>query len=1324
MLAIQKNPESIAAYTGLAQVLADRPQIVSQILNDRPQALLDPSLLRSFNERLTDPAFTPVLAEMKKLIDGLSKDPSPAVSVLDLMVARNERSYEAYLTRGQFIRSHVNDPLIRTGVLRSRAPESADQFKAVISKAFDDAKRGLDLAPNDWRVLLFAAQVALAQDLTKQAREWAQRASDLAPGNPESYLILASVAMREKRPRETVEVLARGVRATQDDPVLLWTLADLRIEAKEFAEATKLVERLEKKAEWARPIAQYLSARMMIAEAKWAEACRLLEVAGPDLKTWPQIYQASQFWRAQCYTRLGRDDLAVGAYRAALEIDPRWAAGRLALAESLRAQGRIDEAIVELRQVRNLPNPPPEAAISFLRLAVLQNLSKPSNERDWDPIERELSAIIKQHSTAEAFLLAAEVDVAKGRIDDALRLLNSATDTHSKEAGLWSARVSLASRRKDWNESERLLSAMREQVGDEVSFRLTKAEYLVRRFGAARKNDLRTLADAPQTYSAADRLALAAGLARAAVSIQDYEHAERLWQTAADSDPTNLQIALQLFDLALQTGKLEAMKTALDKVDAIESGPKSRQDQGTEKHTGPISLYGDALSLVIRAKQKKDNALFDQALAELAEARTRRPGWSRIAALIAEIKDSRGRTDQALESYLEAIRLGDRNPRVIGRTLTILFDQKDYPRAELVIRELQDEKSPFSMELTRFASEASVRNRDVERGLDLARKAAAESKNVNDRVWLATVLQLSDKASEAESELRNARDAAPKDVTAWIALIQFYATARKTELAQKTLDEFLEARAQIDPKPTQVALAYMYQLVGRMKEAEAAYNAALKAAPDDLQVLKQVIAFKFQLGRVSEAESRLREVLTSRAKSASAENLAWARRTLAFSLASRGTYPRYVEATKLIDKNLRELPASDVDLRAQALVYASFPTAISRSQALESFAKLEQRGGLTDEDRIVFARLLALKNWDKSSQIFREVVTHSKDPRHIAAYVDALLNRSLWADAEESIKRLEELSPNDFTTADLHARALVGQKRYGEAFDRLIAAANDSSGTGAALAKRRLASLRLEAIGEELTRQKLDDEARRFFAQAEAYIRGSSGGPGKPSVDHLRFLIRRRRSAEILDEFDRLCEGASQAGLDEACTACASLTIEDHKILERIEQSIARSAQERPTPALWASLAAIQDRMGKYDDEESSLRRALALDGTRIEALNNLAYILSIRKKDLTEARALANKAVSQAGPLPAILDTLALVDLVSGQSRAAQADSARAVSDDPSALHLFHRAEAQLLGGNREAARDSLQKAINLGLTPALMHPLEVGRFQELRAMLGPNRS
>jgi tetratricopeptide (TPR) repeat protein len=1348
-VAIQKNPHSIAAYRELATILGDRPQLLTslaQIFSDPPEIPPDESFTKPLQACLTDPAFKTTAAQLKELNDSTTVR-SPAVALLDLMVDRNEANYEAYLTRGQFIGNHINDPLVRAEILGSGA--AATDRKAVISKAFEDAQQALKRAPAESRVLLFAAQMALASESFKQAREWAQKASDLAPENSASYLILASVDMREKRTREAIEVLARGATATNDAPVLLWTLADLRIDAKEFTEAKNLVDRLEKKAEWARPIGQYLRARVAIlADANWAEAGRMLETAGPDLKTWPQ-YQSAQFWRAQCYRQQGRDDLAVGAYRAALEVDSRWAAGRLALVESLRALGRIDEAIVELRQVKNLRNPPlpPQAAISYLRLEVVQNLSKPSNERDWGPIEKDLkdlSDIIKQDSPADPALLAAEVEVAKGKIDDAQRRLGRATDEHPKEPSLWSARISLASRRKDWNESERLLGEMRNRVGDDASFRLSKADYLVRRFPridgaigegivgilcAARKRDLRALADAPSTYSAADRLKLAEGLARAAAAIQDYEQAERLLRTVAESNPANLQIAVQLFDLALQTGKLEAVEKALEKVEAIESGATSQQDQATGRHLGPISLYGEALRLVLRARQEHNDSLFDQALEKLAEARTRRPGWSRVAALIAEIHDSRGKTDEALDSYVEAIRERDRDPRVIGKTLKLLSDKQDFARTESVIGEILDEKLPFSMELTRVASEASVRTGDFERGLELAKKAAAESKDVKDHVWLATVLQLSNKASEAESEFRKVRDAARKDTGAWIALIQFYAMTRKAELAQKTLEEFLEAQPKLDPKPTPQAVAFAYQLVGRMKEAEAAYDAGVKAAPDDFKALQAAINFKLQLGRASEAESRLREVLTSRAKSASAETLAWARRALAISLAIHGSFASHVEAEKLIDKNLRETPSSDADLRAQAIVCASFPSGASRSKALKSFAQLEQRpGALTSDDRIVYAQLLAAaRDWKKSSEVFRDVVTQSKEPRHVAhvvAYVDALLNQSKWDDAVDWVNRLEELAPNDFTTADLHARALVGQKQYDKAFDRLVTAVRDPSSQLAALARRRLASVRLESIGEELTRQKRDKEARRFFAQAEAYLSATPGrGDWESSSLRLQFLIRRHRSAEALEEFDRLCAGAFPDRIDEACKACASLAIEDRKLLEGLEQSIGRIAQQSPTPAVWVSLAAIQDRMGKYDDEEKSLRRALALDGNRIEALNNLAYILSVRKKDLPDARLLVQKAISQAGPLAAILDSQALVELMSGQLESAQEHSKLAAADDPSATHWFHLAEAQFLGGNRRDARDSWRKAIDAGLSVGSLHPLEIGSFQELQAQLEPNR-
>ncbi|HEV3304151.1 MAG TPA: tetratricopeptide repeat protein, partial [Planctomycetaceae bacterium] len=1308
--ACQNNPASIAAYERLAKILADRPQTLSD------QSL--PNILKVDSE--LDPAAKPAESvELKTLIE-LGTGASPALSVIDLMLKRNQQSYEAHLGHGQFFKAHLSDALVRAAIVKGEQHEGEARQK-MLATASDDAHQALRLAPSDLRCLLFAAQVALTKASTAaaekeklqaiaDAKRLAQRACDQDPSNVESYLILASIDLREKKRQEAVNRLAQGLTATHGEPVLLWTLADLRIDANEIEEASALVDRL-KSVEPARPIAQYLSARMLIAKSKWAEARRLLEASGPDLKAWPQIYQACQFWRAQCYSRLGRDDLAVGAYHAALEVDPSWATGRLALAETLRAQGRIDESIAEFRQ---LPDGP-DTKMARLRLEVLQNLAKPQRERNWAEVEEKLNAVIKQKSTADALLLLAEIRVAQDKIEGARQLLREALSVHSAEATLWSALVSLASRREDWNESERILREMRQKLGDNVAFRLTNAEYLVRRFGSARKNDLRALAVPPATLSSSDRFNLNVGMARMAAAVQDYEQAERLWKAAADDDPGNLQIPLFLFDLALQMGKTDAMKQALDRVEAIE-------------HSGPISLYGKALQLVIEAKDKKDDKRFDLALSELEEARLRRPGWFKIASLVAEIHDSRGNQKKALENYLEAIQQGERNSRVIARAFGLLYEQKEYARAEAIVRELQDEKAPFSMELTRIASEASVRTGDLDRALTLAQTAARDSKNVKDRLWLATVLQLYPKTSEAESEFQRARTAAPTDPSTWIALIQFYSTTGKTELARQTLEQFQVSKAKIDP----VVLAYAYQLTGRTQDADKTYDAVMKTAPGDFSKFMAAITYKLRLGHNAEVESLLRKFLDSSEASKSPLNRVRVRRTLATLLAASGAYPKYLEAHELIKKNLKESSEPDLDLRTEAIVDASFPTNASRERAMQSFAKLDQRPGiLTPEDRLVFAKLLSLssQHWAESSKIFLEVVRQSKETRYIAAYVDALLGHAVWDEADVWIKRLEEIAPNDFLTADQHARLLVGRQRYPEAFKRLVAAVGNQAGSASApaasatLGKRHFASMRLETMGNDLMRLKRAEEAGRFFNQAEAYLASPDGGPAKPSVEHLQFLIRRRRNAEILEEFDRLCEGASAKALDEVSLAVAALRIDDPKVVERLEQSVGRIAGQHPTPALWVALATLQDRLRKYDEEESSLRRALQLDGKRTEALNNLAYILALRKKNLSEARQLVKKAIDQVGPRAAVVDSLALVELMDGQADAAQANSANVVVDDPSGVHLFHLAQGQLLTGNRQAARESLQNAIKVGLTPASLHPLEVARFEELRAQLEPSR-
>jgi cellulose synthase operon protein C len=1227
-----------------------------------------------------------------------------SVTVLNEMVSRNSSNAESYIARGRFLQSHIGDPLIRARLVGAHARADSERPREFLRKVSVDAHRAIELAPNDPRALLFAANVAIALDSRDEARRHAEQASRIDRADPTSYLVLASVALREKQPAEAAGFLMRGLDAS-GDLVLLWSLANLRMDMNNVSEAKALVNRLEK-ARAPRPVLQYLGARLLIAESKWAEAIRQLKSLGGDLKRWPDLDKGSHFWLGQCYARLGREDLSVGAFRAALGIDPFWTPARLNLAESLRALGRIDEALVEFQRIEQSPDAPPQLSAALQRLTVLRILSRPVNERDWTAVEAHLDAALIKRPAVELVLLKAQILAAKGKTQQARQTLLVAIDAFPKELDLSSALVALASRGEKWDEAERALRDMQARFKDGVAYRLARADYLVRRYGASGKGALRSLAEPPSTWTTADRLNLALGLGLAALTVQDLLQAQKQFGLVADAEPANLQIRLMLVDLAWQTGRVDDLTKPLAEIRTLEED-------------GPYWRYGEALRLAILAKRNKDEALFDQAVGQLSEARLRRTNWSKVPVLVAEINDVRGRPDAAMESYLAAFDLGERAPGMVARLLGLLFERREYVKVETIIRKLQDENAPFSIELTRLASQTAVRTGEFGRALALARKSAAQSGDPRDRIVLGQVLQIAGETADAEAELRRATTLMPKDAAAWIALIQFYATSGRNDLAKKKIDE---AKIKIDPKQAPAALAYAYELIGAHQEADQAYEAAVRTTPDNFEARRLSIEFKIRVGRMKEAQQRLYELLASRSPAINLENRAWVRRTLALAVAAAGTFTEYVEAQQLIEENLRQFPQSDVDHRVRALVNVLFPNRDNHDRAIRELESLLNRPGiLSDNDRIVLAKLyLSGGQWVKASQTFRDVMTRSKDLRHIAAYVEALLQQKELAEAEVWVRHLEEIAPSEFAIVHLRARLLARQRRFGEAFDRIVAAHDHDPGDAKTRSQRRVAaSLLLEEIADDLTATDRTDLAHRFLNQAEGYLASGPGGATTASLDHLRFLVRHGRNAEAITAFDRLRGRGNDEEIASGCIVFASMRTHDLLLLGRLERLLARVAQQRPIVSAWVSLGTVQDRLGRYDAAEESYRKALALDGTRVDALNNLAYLLALRKKNLAEAQTLIERAIAQVGPRGPFLDSRAIVELASGRQDAALADSERAASESASAVYFFHQARVRLVSGQPDAARASMQKALALGLTATTIHPLEAGAYQELEIRL-----
>ena len=400
----------------------------------------------------------------------------------------------------------------------------------------------------------------------KEARDYADQATREEPNNAECYLVLASIELHERRVKEACECLDRGLQATDGAPALLWTLANLRLETNDIQQAQILIDRL-RPVEVARPIVRYLTARIRIIEAKWAEATHELESVEGELKRWPQLYKDAQLRLAQCYMRLGREDWSVGAYRAALEVDPEFTPARVGLADTLRTQGRVDEAIVELRRLRQRPDAPAHTDAELLRLTILKTLGQPPAERNWTGIDAQLREVLKQPFSVDVALLEAEVELGKDQSDAATRTLRAALEKSPKDVRLWTALTSLASRLEHWEDTERFLREMQRQLGDRVAVRLARGGSLVRRYGASRSDQLRSLAEAPN-FSPSDQLDLLFPIGRLALSVADYDLTQRLWRKVADAEPANLQIRLLLIDLASQREKLEDLAKLLTEVEA------------------------------------------------------------------------------------------------------------------------------------------------------------------------------------------------------------------------------------------------------------------------------------------------------------------------------------------------------------------------------------------------------------------------------------------------------------------------------------------------------------------------------------------------------------------------------------------------------------------------------------------------------------------------------------------------------------------------------------------------------------------------------------
>jgi tetratricopeptide (TPR) repeat protein len=1248
----------------------------------------------------------------------------------DRMVEANLKDPQAYLIRGYR----------RCG-------------REMFDGAVRDAESALKLHADDIGGLHLAAISCQAAKQLDKAREYAIRGIAIAPHDYRMYEVLAQLELSKQQPDEALKWLKKGVDA-EGPPMLWWRLGSLQLAKGKFADARETAEALRTKAFPPAQVqatqigpglyADLLDAQIEQVQGHWVNAAKRFSSLGLELKSAPDLAKQAYYSLGKSYDQLADPKKALDAYRQAVDADPMWVPGREAVAAGLASLGRIPEALEEQNSLTKLKDAPPAAWAELVRLSIMNTSRLPVDQRDWGTATDQLARFAMQAGTTAAVpVLRAELFVAQNKDADAEKLITAERDKDPKEITFWLAGIDLAIRGKHWDQANQLLEGAAKQFGDRVPLRLARANYLARKGEKDSGEVLRKLGEKSKEFSRQDQQRLWRGMLPAVLAVKDFFQAQQLCRLLMAEYPDDLRVRLELFDLAAQAKDFQLMDTALDEIQRVESG-------------GPIWHYASAFRLMLSVESgrpttsnetakspqidKSRLADLETASEHLEKALILRPSWSRVLMLQGLIHEELGHDDAALAKYRDAVNQGETSPEVARRALRLRFAKGEYSAANELLHQLEGQQVPFNIELFREQSRVLGGLQDYSAALQPAERAAADSNDYRDYLWLGQLLGVLRRRDDAEKAFLQAITLKEKAPETWVALVRFYVDGKQNALAEKAL---ASARVKIPADEAPLALAECLEILKKPDEAGQQYALAMKQKPDDPNIVRSVALYYIRKGELASAAEQLTRIV-GRKINASPEQIADARGALARVRGDQGGYHNVLEAVRLVDENLAAAPASASNLSLKARLLLALPEPARRREATNLLENLvEDRKNASADDRFRLAQFyLASGDWSKARpQMLALLLSQAKQPppQYVAVYAQALLDHDELEEARPWVDRLEEIAASDprtsqFSEAQLNAaqvravqlRAEV-QYRGGKIDETLATLASfvNKAQTGSPdhLTRMLSSAVQLEALAARVpkppsgdAKQVMEHAAAVALQQAERGYRKCAADDPKQGFVLVGFLARQKRVDEALKQAEETWKSVELSPI----AAASELLMRQPKItptqLERLDTLLSAALEKHSrAPALLFVAGKLRDVQGKYPEAEANYREIIKNDAKNVAALNELAWLLALRGQQLDDAHELIQRAIDLAGPQIALLDTRANVELAIGQLEKALADMQTVIDAQPAANRYFHLAVAQHKLGRDAEAAETLKKAKPMQLGPNSLHPLERTAYADL---------
>ncbi|HEY2786894.1 MAG TPA: hypothetical protein VGJ05_18175 [Fimbriiglobus sp.] len=1210
--------------------------------------------------------------------------PDEAKGVIDRMAAALPDSPEPFLARARF---ELSKP-------------DAVPGPAVLA----DAVKALALAPKNAEALLLKAECLQRSRDVAGARDCLTAGLQEHPGDVRFVKRLAWLEINRGNPGRAVALLEDGLKAAKNGfEDLLVPLGDLLVQLGETARADEIVRTLESRKGSLAPLqAKYLKARLVVHRGNWPEAVKLLSQVRTEGQAYPGLEVQSNLLLALCHRQLGETDRERECLKMILDRDPRHAAARVALAQSYLNAGLFADALREYEDAARSPYSSGSSAAMVVRLRGLR-LRGVGRGEEWAQLDRaaaSLSAKVGPASSDPAELRA-ELFTWQGRPDKAVGVLRQEIARRPGNAPLWAKLIDATDDLFGTAAGFQVLDEAQAVAGDGPELRLARGLLAAKDPARLRPVELPDLQ--LDGWAEADRTQYLYGLVEIYDRLGDTKNLTRVYGLIARQRPK---------DPAAWFGAYQyGIPDAAAKILALEGKD------------------GPTVALVNAAEAVKAGNDVGPALSSVVAAFGAAPHDVEACLAIARLKRAAKESEAALAMYERAVKLDPTGITPNRECLAFLAASGNETKLAAFLAKLTNDPRWVGDPVRRVVTTACLKcdRNGAMRLLATAGKLLAKDSFAV--AWLGDAYLAAGMKPEAVALYEKAVASQFASADDWIRL-DF--SIDKTDSANATL-------AKVKEKLTGNAY-WAYLAAVRAKPANGSLPIGLNENPADFfSLTRATLALDLSRHDRNAAVRTLDAALKS--PTLRPEDVVWMKRSLGMVLADRGTPIERKRAYEILVTDPSTAGSTPDEKRTTAAVLASlarFLDGPERVAVLNKSASLLAdvvAANASPRDKFLRFRVLRSIGDPVSRNLARALLNELIDPKspNLDYLIAGLKEVSdLSSDVERQLAesfagQLKSAFPGDF-------RAIAAVARYECLTGKIDAAVSLVDGYVRAEAGP------LDAQSRSARAADLLDGLARMpvlrggtTASAIVPVSGVSDPGGSPRRKLVDSAVSKYEGL-ILARPEAAAAAAALLAFDGRVAEALSL-IEKHPALATRLKAAAgvavlragpTSAAQAGTVKAWLDAAKAEEpdsiavklteaeylaHLQDYVGAEKVYDAVLAVDPVNVVALNNLAWLLAPYPAQAAKALALIDRAASQSGLTPELLDTRARIRIAARQTDLAEQDSVQALASEKTPLRYFHLAMARqaMTPPKTAESRAAFRTAIARGLAPYMVHPADL---------------